>query len=112
MQASYYTSEWLLKLPTDELIIDNIRPVNWNKEAFDRLVLLSKIKDMVKSLVLVRASSRDPKDLQTLNTRRDDLIAGKGNGLIMLLHGGPGTGKTLTAGKFDRCARLSKLLTL
>jgi SpoVK/Ycf46/Vps4 family AAA+-type ATPase len=29
--------------------------------------------------------------------RRDDIIAGKGNGLIMLLHGGPGTGKTLTA---------------
>ncbi|TGJ87253.1 hypothetical protein E0Z10_g1564 [Xylaria hypoxylon] len=26
-----------------------------------------------------------------------DLITGKGNGLIMLLHGGPGTGKTLTA---------------
>lgn len=29
--------------------------------------------------------------------KRDDLIAGKGSGLIMLLHGGPGTGKTLTA---------------
>lgn len=26
-----------------------------------------------------------------------DLISGKGNGLILLLHGGPGTGKTLTA---------------
>ncbi|KAI1745271.1 hypothetical protein F4680DRAFT_465304 [Xylaria scruposa] len=26
-----------------------------------------------------------------------DLITGKGNGLVMLLHGGPGTGKTLTA---------------
>lgn len=31
---------------------------------------------------------------------QDNLIAGKGNGLIMLLHGGPGTGKTLTAGMF------------
>ncbi|TLS27550.1 hypothetical protein PpBr36_05390 [Pyricularia pennisetigena] len=29
-------------------------------------------------------------------TRQDDIIVGKGNGLIMLLHGGPGTGKTLT----------------
>ena len=27
-----------------------------------------------------------------------DVIAGKGDGLILLLHGGPGTGKTLTAG--------------
>ena len=26
-----------------------------------------------------------------------DVIEGKGNGLIILLHGGPGTGKTLTA---------------
>jgi ATP-dependent Lon protease len=26
-----------------------------------------------------------------------DLIKGKGNGLIILLHGGPGIGKTLTA---------------
>jgi SpoVK/Ycf46/Vps4 family AAA+-type ATPase len=34
-----------------------------------------------------------------LASKREDLIAGKGNGLIMLLHGGPGTGKTLTAGK-------------
>lgn len=30
--------------------------------------------------------------------KREDIISGKGNGLIMLLHGGPGTGKTLTAG--------------
>ncbi|KAI8307240.1 hypothetical protein K4K59_011128 [Colletotrichum sp. SAR11_240] len=27
----------------------------------------------------------------------DDIITGKGNGLIVLLHGSPGTGKTLTA---------------
>ncbi|EXJ82921.1 hypothetical protein A1O3_06737 [Capronia epimyces CBS 606.96] len=82
----------------NELLVDNILPVKWNKEAFDRLVLPPRIKDMVKSLVLVRVSSKDPKKLHILNTRRDDLIAGKGNGLIMLLHGGPGTGKTLTAG--------------
>lgn len=30
----------------------------------------------------------------------DDIIAGKGNGLIILLHGSPGTGKTLTAERF------------
>jgi len=29
--------------------------------------------------------------------RNTDLMSGKGNGLIILLHGGPGTGKTLTA---------------
>lgn len=34
-----------------------------------------------------------------------DLIAGKGNGLIVLLHGGPGTGKTFTA---ERVAEFAK----
>lgn len=98
VEAEQY-DELVLRIPTAELLIDNIRPVRWNKEVFDRLVLPSKIKDMVKSLVMVRASSRDPKDRRILDAKRDDLIAGKGNGLIMLLHGGPGTGKTLTAGK-------------
>lgn len=32
--------------------------------------------------------------------KMDDIIAGKGNGLIILLHGSPGTGKTLTAERF------------
>lgn len=49
---------------------------------------------------MVRASTRESKQRQLLDMMRDDLMAGKGNGLIMLLHGGPGTGKTLTAGMF------------
>lgn len=34
-----------------------------------------------------------------------DIMEGKGNGLILLLHGGPGTGKTLTA---ESVAELAK----
>lgn len=34
---------------------------------------------------------------QLESEKATDLIAGKGNGLILLLHGAPGTGKTLTA---------------
>lgn len=30
-----------------------------------------------------------------------DFVQGKGNGLIFLLHGRPGVGKTCTAGKFS-----------
>lgn len=37
--------------------------------------------------------------------KRKDMIAGKGNGLIMLLHGAPGTGKTLTAGTYLSLAK-------
>jgi DNA polymerase III delta prime subunit len=30
----------------------------------------------------------------------DDMIKGKGKGIILLLHGPPGVGKTFTAGEF------------
>ncbi|KAH8195787.1 hypothetical protein TruAng_010061 [Truncatella angustata] len=80
------------------LLVDHIRPVKWNTDAFERLVLPAKTKDLVKSLVMVRASPRESKKRKLLDMMRDDIIAGKGNGLIILLHGPPGTGKTLTAG--------------
>ena len=70
------------------LLVDNVKPVAWNKEAFERLVLPSKTKDMVKALVMVRSSARGTKQGMSLAGKREDLIAGKGAGLIMLLHGG------------------------
>ncbi len=48
---------------------------------------------------MVRASKNGKRQDTNLG-KRDDIIASKGNGLIILLHGGPGTGKTLTAGEF------------
>ena len=47
---------------------------------------------------MVRKFQRGVKQGLGLAGKREDIISGKGNGLIMLLHGGPGTGKTLTAG--------------
>ena len=44
-------------------------------------------KELVEALVTNRLSS----DNST------DLIAGKGHGLLILIHGGPGVGKTFTA---------------
>jgi SpoVK/Ycf46/Vps4 family AAA+-type ATPase len=81
------------------LLVDNVGPVTWNKDAYERLVLPKKTKDLVKALVMVRTSEIGEEQGMSLTgkKRRDDIIAGKGNGLIMLLHGGPGTGKTLTA---------------
>lgn len=62
-------------------------PVNWNKKAFEQLVLDPQKKELIEATVRVHTSS-------SIST---DVIEGKGNGLIILLHGGPGTGKTLTA---------------
>jgi ATP-dependent 26S proteasome regulatory subunit len=39
-------------------------------------------------------------DVQKSVEKMNDIIRGKGNGLIILLHGSPGTGKTLTAERF------------
>lgn len=80
------------------LHVDNVLDITWNKEAFERLVLPSQTKELVKALVMIRASGPDETRAQRLSAKRQDIIAGKGNGLIMLLHGSPGTGKTLTAG--------------
>ena len=61
--------------------------VLWNKKAFNRLVLDQQSKELIRALVSVHLGSKIT----------GDIIAGKGNGLIILLHGSPGVGKTLTA---------------
>lgn len=77
------TKKWL------DLNVDQIGPVVWNERAFDSLVLDKnrKTKELITALVSKQISS----------SKSTDVVAGKGNGLILLLHGGPGTGKTLTA---------------
>ncbi|KAK5271709.1 hypothetical protein LTR96_003536 [Exophiala xenobiotica] len=70
-----------------DLEVDRISEVNWNVEAFETLVVERKARNLILALV----------SNQIATERSTDLIAGKGNGLILLLHGGPGTGKTLTA---------------
>ncbi|KAF6794273.1 hypothetical protein CMUS01_16015, partial [Colletotrichum musicola] len=61
--------------------------VSWNRQAFDHLVATSDTKEIIQALITNQLTSE----------RGTDIIANKGNGLIMLLHGGPGTGKTFTA---------------
>lgn len=70
-----------------DLDVDRISPVKWNKESFDTLVMHEKSKDLIQALVVKQVAVE----------KSTDVIAGKGNGLILLLHGPPGTGKTMTA---------------
>lgn len=70
-----------------DLEVDRIHEVPWNKKAFENLVLPEKTKKIIRALVTKKLAAE----------KSTDLIKGKGNGLIILLHGGPGTGKTLTA---------------
>lgn len=68
-------------------MVDRISEVKWNKQAFRSLVIEEDTKELVQALV----------SNQIAEEQGTDLIDGKGNGLIMLLHGSPGTGKTYTA---------------
>ena len=86
--------------------------MRWNKDAFDRLVLPYQKKELVRALVTVRTSQRGVKQGLGLAGKREDIISGKGNGLIMLLHGGPGTGKTLTAGIKSIWSHYAKLTNM
>ena len=75
-------------MPTPaDLDLDRISDVTWNKQAFESLVVKEKIKELVRALVTNKLVAE----------KSTDLITGKGNGLTILLHGGPGTGKTFTA---------------
>ncbi|KAI0451718.1 P-loop containing nucleoside triphosphate hydrolase protein [Xylaria acuta] len=63
-------------------------------EGFDELVLPPGHGDMVKSMI--RQHLRD-RNLSSINREKTDVVRGKGRGLIILLHGVPGVGKTSTA---------------
>ena len=70
-----------------ELFVDRITEIVWNKQAFKDLVAEPETKELVQALVMKQLNAK----------KSTDFVAGKGNGLIMLLHGAPGTGKTFTA---------------
>ncbi|KAK4619429.1 hypothetical protein CLAFUW4_11182 [Fulvia fulva] len=68
--------------------VDNIFDIEWNDVAFEKLVMPSPRKRLLKALVQEHKKHKD---------HSDDVIRGKGQGLVLLLAGPPGTGKTLTA---------------
>ncbi|KAF2101519.1 hypothetical protein NA57DRAFT_34333 [Rhizodiscina lignyota] len=71
-----------------EFSLSGIKEIDWNEGAFESLVLPTNQKSIVKALV----SSHKFHAAETI----DDVIQGKGKGLVFVLHGPPGVGKTLT----------------
>src|SRR5271169_6398581 len=71
-----------------QFVADKFSQIQWNKQAFEHLVPPQNTKALVKSLV-----EGDGADSATVR----DVIPGKHGGCIVILHGRPGTGKTLTA---------------
>ncbi|KAF3273567.1 hypothetical protein TWF970_008935 [Orbilia oligospora] len=76
------TKEWC------ELNIDELQDPDWNQTAYEKLVLPEGEKDLVMAFA---------DRLKTRVKRFDDFVQNKGEGIIILLCGPPGVGKTLTA---------------
>ncbi|GEM08992.1 AAA family ATPase [Rhodotorula toruloides] len=95
-----------------ELLVSNFSPIAFRDDAWDRLVLDKQTKRLVKGLVECNEAVRDARRRQKSEGARadgmgekeekevevvSDIVEGKGGGLVITLHGAPGTGKTLTA---------------
>ncbi|KAF9870783.1 hypothetical protein CkaCkLH20_11682 [Colletotrichum karsti] len=81
-----------------ELLVDKVQVImnKQVKHAFDKLQLGAKQKELISQLVSGHANDKTS-DGKSLRGRMNDLTKGKGEGLVILLHGPPGVGKTLTA---------------
>eukprot|EP00931_Biecheleriopsis_adriatica_P031440 TRINITY_DN18438_c1_g3_i1.p1 TRINITY_DN18438_c1_g3~~TRINITY_DN18438_c1_g3_i1.p1 ORF type:complete len:627 (+),score=132.34 TRINITY_DN18438_c1_g3_i1:27-1883(+) len=69
-----------------QVLVAETKPISFRAEAFDELVLSAERKELIRAAVRF--------DSQNAGF---DLIEGKGDNAIFLLHGPPGSGKTLTA---------------
>ncbi len=72
-----------------KFFVDCVSPVSWKKNALDSLILPGPQKRLLQGLVTGHVYPEKARDEYKL----------KGKGLVVLLHGSPGSGKTLTAGK-------------
>lgn len=77
--------------------IDYISTITTTKHSFRDLRIDPDHKRMVKSLVRSHFEKQDMRRQATSANLDQDFIRGKGAGLIILLHGVPGVGKTTTA---------------
>lgn len=73
--------EWL------NFFVNSVQDITFNEHAFDSLVLPANQKELILGFT----------ESQRSNQGFDDIIEGKGKGIIILLCGPPGVGKTLTA---------------
>ncbi|KAI5812977.1 P-loop containing nucleoside triphosphate hydrolase protein [Pyronema omphalodes] len=79
-----------------QFFIDLVNPPVWNSQAYSQLVLPAAQKTLIKALVETHVKGQ---------SRFDDFISGKGRGLVAILHGPPGVGKTLTAESVAHAAK-------
>lgn len=71
-----------------QIAVEAMDDIKWNHDAFQKLVIDEDRRELIHALVKAHRN-----DASTF----DDIIQNKGQGLVGLLSGSPGVGKTLTA---------------
>ncbi|KAK7531114.1 P-loop containing nucleoside triphosphate hydrolase protein [Phyllosticta citricarpa] len=79
---SLKNKQWL------KFFVNSVKEIEWQEDAFESLVLPSNQKELILGFTDAQRRHIDA---------FDDVIEGKGRGIILLLCGPPGVGKTLTA---------------
>lgn len=79
------------------LDIQALKTIPNTQSAFRDLKIDPSHKSMVRSLVEIHLQKQAAQKSGSTPSLNQDLIRGKGSGLVMLLHGVPGVGKTATA---------------
>lgn len=74
-------------------LVDSVQEIEWKADALERLEVDQEKKDIMQALITAHANAAINRE-----KRFDDIIPGKGLGLVFLFAGDPGLGKTLTAG--------------
>ncbi|KFY96264.1 hypothetical protein V500_02531, partial [Pseudogymnoascus sp. VKM F-4518 (FW-2643)] len=73
-----------------EFAVADISEISWNESLFHQLAIPSEPKKLIEALTTFQSGGEAKHTF-------DDFVEGKGRGLIMLLYGPPGVGKTMTA---------------
>ncbi|KFY05238.1 hypothetical protein O988_00150 [Pseudogymnoascus sp. VKM F-3808] len=73
-----------------EFAVADISEISWNESLFNQVAIPSKSKKLIEALTTSQSGGQ-------ARYTFDDFVEGKGRGLIMLLYGPPGVGKTMTA---------------
>ncbi|KFY48964.1 hypothetical protein V495_00869 [Pseudogymnoascus sp. VKM F-4514 (FW-929)] len=73
-----------------EFAVADISEISWNESLFNQVAIPSSSKKLIEALTTFQSGGQAKYTF-------DDFVEGKGRGLIMLLYGPPGVGKTMTA---------------
>ncbi|KAL2841161.1 hypothetical protein BJY01DRAFT_257160 [Aspergillus pseudoustus] len=77
--------------------VSNLKPIGESSSRFQELIIEESHERMLRALVRSHFARKKIRDDMGVQIANQDIIQNKGKGLVILLHGVPGVGKTSTA---------------